>query len=148
MLAIALDAYVFVDEHGEPVVLHVVADDAAADCGVVVAEDPEPLRTGEFAEDLGAATGGFVGHFERQRAAADEVSSDEEEIGLHGVDSGDDVFEEVLLGVLLEVDVGELDDAKAVECGRQVTDVEGGVGDLDCVAADFVGVEGDSGGGG
>jgi len=148
VLAFPLDADVLVDEHGKTVVFHVVANDASADCGVVIAEDSESLGTGELAEELSTATGGFVGHFERQGTAADEVSGDEEEIGLHGVDAGDDVLDEVLLGVLLEVDVGELNDAEAVECGWQVADVEGGAGDLDFVAADFVGVEGESSGGG
>ena len=148
VLPFAVDSNVFVNEHGEAVVFHVVTDDAAADGGVVISEDSESLGTGELTEDLGAATGGFVGHFERQGAAADEVSGDEEEIGLHGVDPGDDLLNEVLLGVLLEVDVGELDDAEAVKCGREVADVEGGVGDLEIVAGDLVGVEGESRGGG
>lgn len=46
------------------------------------------------------------------------------------------------------MDVGELDDAEAVKSWRQVSDVEGRVGDLDFMAADLVGVEGDGCSGG
>ena len=148
MLPLALDAHKLVDEHGEPVVFHVVADDATAYGSVVVSKDAESLRACESAEEFRAATGGFVRHFQRQRAAAYEVTCDQQEVGLEGVDPCDDVFEKVLLGVLLQVDVRELDNAEAVKGGRQVADEEGGVGDLELVAADLVGVEGEGCGGG
>ena len=144
MLAVALDAGVLVDEDGQAVIFHVSADDAGADDDIVVAEDAEALGAGEVAEELSAAGGGGEGVTLRQRAAADEVAGDEDEVGVEGVDAGDDVREEEVLGVLLEVDVGELDDAEAVEGGRQVGDEEGAMGDVEIVAGYFVGVERES----
>ena len=143
MGAPALDAYVLVDEQRKSVVLHVVADDARADDDIVIAEDSVALGAGEGAEQGGAAGGGGERDIDRERAAADEVAGDEEEVGGKGVDPADDVAEEKLFGVLLEVDVGELDDAEAVERRGQVADGESAVGDLDIVAGGLVGVEAD-----
>ena len=143
MLAVAFDPDELVDQDGQAVILHVVADEAAADYGVVVSEDAVALGAGEGAEQGAATGGGFVGDLDRHRAAADEVAGDEQEVGIEGVDLGDDVADEEIFGVFDEVDVGELDDAEPVESGRQIGDVEGALGDLDLVAADLVGVEGE-----
>ncbi len=66
---------------------------------------------------------------------------------MESVHTRNDFFEEVLLGVLLQVDIGDLDDAEAVERRWQVANVEGGVGDLDFVASNLVGVERETGSG-
>ena len=46
------------------------------------------------------------------------------------------------------MDIGKLDDAEAVEGRGKVADIEGGVCDLEFVAADLVRVEREPGGGG
>ena len=46
------------------------------------------------------------------------------------------------------MDVGELDDAEAVEGGGEIADEEGWIGERKLVAADVVSVEGEGGGGG
>ena len=141
MLALAVDFDELVDEDGKTVVLHVVADDAAADRSVVIAENAVAFRARQAAQEFGAATGCGVGHFKSQRAAADEIAGDEKEVGVEGVDPGDDLLDEELLGVLLEVEVGELDDAEAFEGGWQIADVESGIRDFNLVPGDLVGVE-------
>ena len=143
VLVFAFDPDELVDEDGQAVVLHVVADDAAADDDVMVSEDAVALGAGEGAEQGAATGGGFVGDLDRHRAAADEVAGDEQEVGFEGVDPGDDVADEEVFGVFDEVDVGELDDAETVEGGWEIGDVEGSLRNFDLVAADLVGVEGE-----
>ena len=60
------------------------------------------------------------------------------------------MLEEPGLGVLLEVDVGELDESESDEGVGEVADLEGAVGDLDLVArvGATVGGEREPGGGG
>jgi len=52
-------------------------------------------RAGEGPEDLGAAVGGVVASDEGEGAHGDEVSGEEDEVGVKGVDALDDVLEEV-----------------------------------------------------
>ena len=78
----------------------------------------------------------------------DEVAGEEDEVGGEGVDFVDDALEEEGLGVLVEVDVAELDDAIAVEGGGEIGDGDGAVDDVDFVTGDLAGVEGEAGGGG
>lgn len=58
----------------------------------------------------------------------------------------DDAPEEVVLGIFLEMQIGDLGDAKAIEGRRQIPDKERGVGDIDLMPRDIVRVEGESGG--
>ncbi len=121
------------------------ADDVfGADVDVVVAEDAEALGSFEGGEDLGGDAGCLPGFLERERAAADEVAGDEDEVGSHGVGFGDHALEEVGFGVLLEVDVAHLDDAEALEAVGKVADGDGEVGDLVLVAGVGAGVGGDA----
>src|SRR5260370_20395328 len=96
---------------------------------VMVAEDAVAEGRGEGGEDLGAAVEGVAPGDEGEGAVGDEVAGEEDEVGGEGVDLVDDAFEEVWLGVLVEVDVAELDDAIAVGIGWQVVDGDGGFGD-------------------
>ena len=57
-----------------------------------------------------------------ERAVADEVAGEEKEVGVEAVDLGDDTADEGGVGVLVEVDVGELDDAVAVEGFGEIGD--------------------------
>ena len=148
VLALALDADVLVDEQGQAVVFEMAPDDAGIDLGVVVAEDSETLGAGEGMEQLGAACGGGERDGDGHGAAGAEIAGNEDEVGGEGVDAVDDAAEEEVFGELYEVDVGELDDAEAVEGGGQVADVEGAVGGFEFVTADLVAVEGDAGEGG
>ena len=145
--AVALDGDVLVDEDWGAVFLEGVDDEGGAYSYVMVAEDGVAERGGEGGEDLGAAVGGVVGGDEGEGSEGDEVSGDEDEVGREGVDVFDDAVEEVGLGVLVDVDIAYLDDAVAVEGGGKVADGDGTLDDVDLVAADFAGVEGDACGG-
>ena len=54
----------------------------------------------------------------------------------------DDSFEEVRLSELIEVDVAELHDAEAVEGAGKICDGDGAGHDIDLVAGDLAGIEG------
>jgi hypothetical protein len=144
-LAAALDGEVLVVEDGDLGVAEGVADDGQADRGVVVAHDAEALGAGEVFEDGGAAVGGGLREGEGERAVADEVAGEEEQVGGERVDVRDDAREEGGVGVLVEVDVGELDDAVVVEGFGEVGDGDGAGEDADLVAGDLAGVEGHAG---
>ncbi len=145
--SIALDRNVLVDEQGEAGVLHVVADDAGPyDC-VVIAQDPVAFRAGESAEKRGATGSSGERDVDRKGTPGDEVAGDEEEVGVQGVDARDDLAEKKVFGVLFQVDVGDLHDAKAIEGRRKAAEKEGAVGNFNLVTADLVGIEGERGGG-
>ena len=130
----ALDGNVAVDEHGRAVGRERGDDVAGADADVVVAEAGVALRRLEALEDLGGDAGGAPGVLVRGGAAADEVAGDENEVGVKLVDDVDGVLEEPGLGVLLEVDVGELNESESDEGVGEFADGEGALGDLDLVA--------------
>jgi len=114
-IATALEGEVAVDEDGGSVGFERWDDVIGTDVDVVVAEDAEALGGLEGGEDFGSKAGGFPGLLEGKRAAADEVSGDEDEVWSHGVDLRDHVLEEVGLGEFFEMDVAELDDAEVLE---------------------------------
>jgi len=147
-LAAALDGDVAVDENGDAVGGESVGDDGGADDGVVVAEDGIAQRAGEVAEDLAAAVGFALAEAEGQRAAADEVSGEDDHVGGERVDMVDDAFHKARFGELVEVDVADLCDAEAVKGLRQIAEGDGAVDDVDLVAGDLAGVEGEGGCGG
>jgi hypothetical protein len=148
-VAAALDGVVAVDEHGGAVGGEGRDDVAGTDDGVVIAEDAEAGCV-DLLEDFGAEAGGFVGDGELAGAAADEVAGDEDEVGIEGVDLADDALEEVGLGVLLEVDVRDLDDFVVLEGVGEVADGEIAVGDFKLVpgVGGGVGADTDGDGGG
>ena len=113
----AFDGEVLVDENGGAVGGEGLGDQGAVEGDVVVAEDGVAEGCGEGGEDLGAAVSGVAAGDKAEGAVGDEVAGEENEIGGEGVDVLDDVLEEVWLGVLVEVDVADLDDAIAVEGG-------------------------------
>lgn len=82
---------------------------------------------------------------EGECSAGDEIPGEKNEIGGEGVDLVNDALEEERLGVLVEVNVADLGDAITVEGGGQVRDGDGSLDDVDLVARDFAGVEGESG---
>ena len=139
--AVALDGDVLVNENGEMIALEGVDDQGRADCYVVIAEDAVAEGAGEGGEDLGAAVNGVGVGDEGEGSEGDEVSGDEDEVGSEVVDALDDAFDEVGLGVLVDVDVADLNDAVAVERTGEVADGDGTLDDVDLVAGDFSGVE-------
>ena len=106
-----------VDEQGQAVVFEIAANDARVDLGVVIAEHAEALGAGEGAQQLGAACGGEKGDGDGHGAAGAEIAGDQDEVRGEGVDAVDDAAEKEVFGELFEVNVGELDDAEAVEGG-------------------------------
>ena len=142
-VAAALEGVIAVHEDGCAVGFEGRNNMASSYDDVVVAEDAETLGF-EGGEDLGADACGFVGHGELAGAAADVVACDEDEVGVEGVDLGDDALEEEGLGELLEVDVRDLDDAEVEEAVGQVADGDGEVVDFDFVAGVGAGVGGEA----
>jgi len=139
--AVALDWEVLVDQNrcamgGEGL------DDRGGIVGdVVVAEDGVAERSGKGGEDLGAAVQSVATSDEGEGAVGDEVAGDEDEIGGKGIDLANDVLKEKGLGVLVEVDVAELDDTVAAKgCGK-VCDGDRAIDDVDFVASDLAGVK-------
>ena len=116
-------------------------DHGGVEGDVMIAEDAVAERRGEGGEDFGAAVEGVAAGDEGEGAVGDEVAGDKDEIGGEGVHLLDDAFEEEGLGVLVEVDVADLDDAIAVEGGGQIVDGDGALDDVEFVAGNFAGVE-------
>lgn len=139
----ALDRDVAVDEHGRAVGAEGIDDVLGTDGDVVVAETGEALGGLELGEDLGGDAGGAPGDAVGGRAAADDVAGDEDEVGVEVVDGLDGLAEEPGLGVLLEMDVGELDEAEADEGVGEVAEGEGALGDLELMARVGAGVGGE-----
>ncbi len=71
----------------------------------MVAEDGVALRGCESGENFGADASGFEGERVVAGAAADEVSCEEDQLGVERVDAGYRCFEEGGFGVFLEVDI-------------------------------------------
>jgi hypothetical protein len=148
-VAAAFEGVVAVDEDGGAVGFEGRDDVAGADDDVVVAEDAEALGL-DGGEDFGADAGGFIGDGHLSGAAADVVAGDEDEVGVEGVDLGDDALEEEGFGELFEVDVGDLDDFEVEETVGEIADGDGEVVDFELVAGVGAGVGGetDAGSGG
>ena len=143
-VAAALEGEVAIDEDGGAVGLEGRNDVIGADVDVVIAEDAEALGGFEGGKDFGSDAGCFPGLAEGERAAADEVACDEDEVRGEAIDLGDHVLEEVGLGELLEMDVAELDDAEVLEAVGEIADGEGKAGDLPLVARMGSGVGSDA----
>jgi len=130
----ALDGDVAIDEDRGAVSFEGVDDLLGADCDVVVAEYGVALWGLEGGEDFRANADGF----ERERriagTAADEVSGEEDELRVEGINAGDGVLEEPRLGIFLEMDVGELYHVEALKGVRKLVDGERTRDDLELVA--------------
>ena len=144
-VAAALDGDMLIDEDRGAVGAQGVENPGGADGDVVVAEDSEALLGLEAGEDFGADAGGLPGDGVGERAAADVVAGDENQLRGKRVDAFDDVLQEPGLGVLLEVEVAHLDEAKALEGVGEVGDGEGDLVDLELVAAVDSAIQGDAG---
>lgn len=140
-VAVALDGNVLVDQDGCAMAGERPDDQRRAEVDVVVAEDGVAQRRGERGEDFSAAVGGVSGEYEGKSAVGDEISGEQDEVGVEGVGVADDALEEVGLGELVEVDVAELSDAVAVEGAGQIGDGDCPLDDVDFVAAYLAGVE-------
>ena len=112
----------------------------------MIAHAAETLWDGEALEHLGAAVDGLLGNA-AGRAVGDKVAGNEEEVGGEGVDALDGVVQVERLGELIEVDIGELENAKAVEGVGQAGKMEGALGELEVVAGVLAGVAGHDDGG-
>ena len=138
----ALDGNVAVDEHGRAVRYERGDDVPRADPNVVVPQARIPLRRLEPLQHLGRKSRRTPGVLVRRRSAADEVASEEDKLGIELVDDVNGMLKKPGLGVLLEVNVGELNESEPDEGIRQVADPEGPLGDLDLVARVGVAVGG------
>lgn len=136
-LSATLDGDIFVDEDGGAIAVECLDDHRRADGNVVVAEDGVAKGRGERTEYFGATIGGAPDGEEGKSAVGDEVSGEQSEIGVEGVDLANDALEEIWLGVLVEVDVADLGNGVAVERGREVVDGNDSANDIDLVAGEF-----------
>jgi hypothetical protein len=146
-IAATFDGEILVDQNWSAMGSEGLGHQGGAEGDVVVAEYGVAERRGEGGEDLGAAVEGVSAGDEGEGAVGDEVAGKEDEVGGKDVDFLDDAFEEKRLGVLVEVDVAELDDAIAVEGSGQIVDDEGALDDVELMAGDLAGVESESGAG-
>ncbi len=144
---IALDGEVSVDENWCAAAGESLDDHWGIDGYIVIAEDGIAQRSGECGDDLCASVRGMFAGYESDRAVSDEVAGEKDEVRIQAVDLADDALEEERFGVLVEVDVAELNDAVAVEGCGEVRDGDGAVDDVDFVACDLSGVKSQSRGG-
>lgn len=119
-------------------------DVVGTDVDVVVAEDAKALGSLEGGEDFGGDASSVPGDFKGEGAATDVVAGDEDEVRVEPIHLGDHALEEGGLGVLLEVDVAHLDDAKVDEGVGEVADGNGLAGDAVLVAGVGSGVGGEA----
>jgi hypothetical protein len=102
----------------------------------VVAEDGVDFRGLEGGEDFGAAVRRVTAGYEGERAACYEVPGNQDDVGREAVDAVDDVLKEEGFSELIEVNVGELNDAETVKGLRELVDAYGGVDDIKLVTRD------------
>jgi len=139
--AVALDRDVLVDQNGNAMGCEGVDDGRGVEGDVVVAKDGVAEGSGEGGEEFGAAADGVAASDEGQGTVGDEVTGEEDEVGGKVVDFADDALEEERLGVFVEVDVAELNDAVAVEGGGEIVDGDGALDNVELVASDLAGIE-------
>ena len=139
-LTIAFDGDEAIVEDGGSVLLEDAGDVARADNRIVVAENAEAEGARDLAEGFGAGVDGVFGDVAGM-AVGDVVAGDEDEVGGEGVDAVEDVVEEGEFGELVEVNVGDLDDAESVEGVRKVGEGNGEIHDLKVVTSEFSGVQ-------
>ncbi len=141
VLAAAFDADELILQQRDAVILHVVSHHAPADHHIVVAEHAETLRAGETAKQSPAMRGCLERNLHRQRSPAHEVARNEYHVGAERVHPRDHFAQEEVLRVFLQVDVGDLHNAKAIEAGRQTVQSERALGHLQLMPSDLVRVQ-------
>ena len=83
----------------------------------------------------------------RQRAVADEVAGEQDQVGRERVDPFDDAAHEEGLSELVEVDVADLGDAEVLEGAGEIGDGKAAVDDAEFVAGELAGIERQAAGG-
>lgn len=147
-VAIAFDGDVLVYQNRSFVCIEGIDDRRGVVGDVMIAEAGEALGSGESRENLCTATDGMATGNEGNGAMGDEVSGEENQVGGESVDSVNDALEEEGLCVFVEVDIAELDNAKAVKRSGQISNGDGAFNDVDFVATNFASIERQTGGGG
>lgn len=130
----ALDGEMLVDQNGGALGCEGADDLRSVEVDVMVAEDGVAKWSGDGSEDLRTTSQGMAAGDKGEGAVGDEVAGEQDEVRGQRVDVADDALEEEGLGVLVEVNVAELDDAIAVERSGQICDGDGTVDDVDLVA--------------
>ena len=142
----AFDRKVLIDENRRAVGDQGMGDHRGTEGDVVVAQDGVAERSGDSSKDLGTAVNSVATGDKAESSAGNEVAGEENEVGGQGIDVVDDALQEEGLGVFVEVDVADLDNAVTVKGSRQICDSDGALNDVDLVAGDFARVESESGG--
>ncbi len=140
-LHIALEWKKAIDKNGRTVGFEFMDHDVRADAHIVVAQDSEALRGLEAREDLGSQARGADANAAGARAAADKVSGQQHHFGFQGVNALDNVDKVAGLGVLLQVEVGDLRKSHADKGVRQVSKSKRTLGDFDLMATVRSGVD-------
>ena len=118
-------------------------DETSAYDDVVVTEHGISFGALDGFEDLGTTVRGMVCGHKGEGAVGDEVAGEQDEIRGDAVDVPDDALEEEGLGVLVEVYVAELANAKVLEGRGEIADADAVVSDADLVPRHGSGVDGE-----
>lgn len=141
-LAAFFDGYMLVDEDRCASAGEGLGDQGGVAGDVVVAKNGVAQRSSEGGDDFSAFVGSMIEGDEGEGAVGDEISGNEDEIRGERVHLADDVLEKEGLGVLVEVDVADLDDPVSMERRREIGDGDSAKNDIELVTGDFTGVEG------
>ena len=121
----------------------------SSDTMVMIAEDGVKRPTFESGEDAGALAGGFAVKIARNALLShhggDEIAGHEDGVGFFAIDELDGVAEKDGLSEVVQVDVTDLRDAHAVKSGGEPEKSDIVASDLNPVALNFAGIEGEAG---
>jgi hypothetical protein len=112
---------------------------------VVIAQGRVARGSIQVGKNLGAATERVAACDKSERAVGDEVAREKNKVGRKRVDFVNDAFEKKGLGVLVKMDVTELDDPITVKRCGQIRNSDGPFDNIDLVTSDLAGVECQSG---
>ncbi len=114
------DGKVAVDQERCSVVGESLCDQRCVEGDVVIAQAAVAQGSGKGADYLRAAMNGVIAGDEGDRTVRDEVSGEQDQIGVELVDLVDDALEEQGFGKLVEVNVADLHNAISMEWRGQL----------------------------
>ena len=103
----------------------------------MIAKDGVALGAFEFLQHACTFPRGCDGRRAGQELVGGEVAGEEDRIGTQAVDVVDSLAQEETFSELIEVNVAELDDAKAVERCGEIGDADFRMGYLDVMTGNF-----------
>jgi hypothetical protein len=116
-------------------------DHGGAYAYVVISQYCEPLLAFETGEDLCAAMGRVAGGDEGERTEGNEISREQDQIGIQTVDLMYDALKEKGLRELVQVDITKLNDSMSMESLRKLPQLDCPPNDVEFMAGDLSSVE-------